>query len=157
MIQMKTSAIFLAFLLIGSTTAFAASIDLSYYIQNGFDSHGKLKPEYQANIDKWNAIVDSTIPSWVPRTLNFKFELVVDDHGTISIFEIKIRDSSLDSIKKVRQTNDLTIITTNVETLNTIINSPTPIGSLKTSIQQHDIVIQTTSIRFNILLWLFLI
>ena len=157
---MKATFLFIAlFLMAFSLTVYAVSpvIDSSFYIQNGFDSNGKLLPAFQSNVDKWNQIIDSKVPSWVPNILPLSFKLSVNDHGTNHLYRITVKDWQVSSIREISNENATTMISTYSDSIDRVLNSDSQIKALKKEIRQGHISIETQSNRIKVMLWLFLL
>ncbi len=145
------------FILISNTIAITPPIDVAYHIQNGFDSNGNLKPQFQSKIDFVNQAIDHRIPNWLLQPRELRLNLNVTDSPTSNTrFGITVQNIQIESIKAKSLLRPNATITTTIPTINAIANSTTPLAELKKHIRNRTLQIETRDFILLTALWLFM-
>ncbi len=148
-------AIILVLFAIFFSTAFASTINVSYYMKNGFDSKGNLLPKFQESIDKTNATIAKNVPSFLRFFQEDKINLEVNDNGKTIVFGIKIKKMQIAEINKRGFPNAKTTVKTNTATLNEIANSKKPFETAIKLYKKGKIKITTSDWKIKFLLLMF--
>ena len=149
----KLLLVFFAIVLLAGFAAAAVPIDLSWHMNNCFESNfpGTLKASCTWYATYFNEQVDAKIPFWLRQLFSYKANLVVSDNGS---FGVETSKCHIVTIQKSALSSPNATITTNTATLNAIANSSNPIIKISQELKNNNIQVQTNNFEIKLIIWL---